>query len=233
MKFTRRRLLLGLGASAAVSGGVLGTGAFTSVEAERTIDVDVAGDNSAFVGLYDTSGGDFVTKNGTAIQIKLDSTGNGGSGVNHGTASTVATTTLDPAFTIVNQGANTMYVQVDHAGTATSGNDVQFVGDDNAGSSQDSTAGDVISTSNNRAFIDRDDGDADLSNDAVTTTVHSGGSTKAIDDAGYITMGTGAAVDVILQVASDGTTTGDVISSATIEAFSDSSASGLLSSDSV
>lgn len=235
MRFTRRRMLLGLGTTAAVTGGVLGTGAMTSVQADRTIDIDVAGDSNAFVGLYDTSSGDFVDKNDGALRIRLNDQVASGSGVNHGTGgSDVATTTLDPAFTLRNQGANTMYVQISHGGVTSSGNDVEFIGDDSAsdsGTDEDSTTGDVIATTNNLAFMDRVDSSTDgLDNDAVTTSVHSGGTTTAIDEAGYLTLDPKERVDVVLQVASDSTTTGGIISTATIEAFDDSTASGLLSS---
>jgi hypothetical protein len=199
------------------------------VEATRAVDIDVAGDSNAFVGLYDTSSGSFVDKNSGALRIRLngDLTGSG-TGVNHGTSNgDVATTTLDPAFTVQNQGPDTMYVFVDHSGTTGSGNDAQFIADDQASNSTDGdadqTANDVIdnnTVSPPVAFIDREG-----TGTAVTTSVHSGGSTTAIGDGGYVQIESGEEVDVILQIASDGTTTGGLISTATIEAYSAESAS--------
>ena len=60
----RRSVLIGLGGLVAGGGALLGTGAFTTVEAERTVNVETAGDASAFLGLevdddYD-SGSDTV-----------------------------------------------------------------------------------------------------------------------------------------------------------------------------
>lgn len=47
----RRTLILGLGTTAAVGSAAVGTGAFTSVEADRTISVDTAQDSDAFLKL--------------------------------------------------------------------------------------------------------------------------------------------------------------------------------------
>lgn len=222
-------MLLGLGAAATVSGGVLGTGALTSIQADRTIDVDVEGDSQAFLGLYDTSSGDLVDTNNGTVRIQLDdNSGGSGVGVNHGTGNgDVATTTLDPAFTIRNQSPNQLFVQIDHTAATASGHDVEFIGDDSAtgnnDANEDGTSGDVISTTNNTAFIDRGDSDSDLTNDAVVTDIYSGGTTTPVDTAGYLNMSSESAVDVVLQVASDGTTATDLISSATIVATGDSS----------
>lgn len=45
----RRKFLAGLGALASGSAAAVGTGAFTSVEAERNIDIETAGDKSALL----------------------------------------------------------------------------------------------------------------------------------------------------------------------------------------
>jgi len=47
----RRKFLLGTGAAAAGGASLLGSGAFSSVEADRSIDVDVVGDGEAFLRL--------------------------------------------------------------------------------------------------------------------------------------------------------------------------------------
>lgn len=205
-------MLLGLGTAAAVSGGVLGTGALTSVQAERTVDIDVAGDADAFLGLT-ASGSNFVDEVNGAIRVRLnDNVGtSNGIGVNHGTGNgDVATTTIDPAFTITNQGADQLYVQISHTGVTSSGNDVEFIGTD------DGDGDDVIADSNDPSFIDR----ADTSN-AVTTELRSGGTATTIANAGHVNMGTTTSFDVTLQVASDSTTTGNIISNATIIATGD------------
>lgn len=47
----RRTFLLGVGSTAVASSAALGTGAFSSVEAHRRLEVEVAGDNDALLGL--------------------------------------------------------------------------------------------------------------------------------------------------------------------------------------
>jgi hypothetical protein len=49
----RRKLLAGLGSLAAGGAAVMGTGAVTSVNANRTVDVEIAGDDSAYLRLDD------------------------------------------------------------------------------------------------------------------------------------------------------------------------------------
>jgi len=62
----RRTLLIGLGAVVAGGGAAIGTGAFTTVEAQRTVSVNVAEDSRALVGIdvNDRYGGQ--TDNGVA-----------------------------------------------------------------------------------------------------------------------------------------------------------------------
>jgi hypothetical protein len=47
----RRKFILGTGAAAASGASLLGSGAFTSVEADRNLAIDVAGDANAFLRL--------------------------------------------------------------------------------------------------------------------------------------------------------------------------------------
>lgn len=58
MPISRRNTLIGLGAVVAGGGLVLGTGAFTTVEAERTVSVETAGDANALLGLEPSDGED-------------------------------------------------------------------------------------------------------------------------------------------------------------------------------
>lgn len=84
----RRNVLIGLGGVVAGGGALLGTGAFTTVEAERTVSVETAGDADAFLALSaardDFDEENFVTEgdDGT-IQINLDENSpGGGDGIN-------------------------------------------------------------------------------------------------------------------------------------------------------
>lgn len=47
----RRRAIIGLGAVVAGAGAAIGSGAFTAVEAERTVSIDVVEDSAALVGI--------------------------------------------------------------------------------------------------------------------------------------------------------------------------------------
>ena len=72
----RRSVLIGMGGLVAAGGAALGTGAFTTVTAERTVSVETAGDGSAFLALAPARDDDnFVTapSDGT-IEINLDGT---------------------------------------------------------------------------------------------------------------------------------------------------------------
>jgi hypothetical protein len=68
--------LVGLGGLVAGGGALIGTGAFTTVEAERTVNISTAGDGSAFLGLEPArAGGNFVDNStDNTIAINLDGT---------------------------------------------------------------------------------------------------------------------------------------------------------------
>ncbi|MDB9249368.1 hypothetical protein PN419_10215 [Halorubrum ezzemoulense] len=98
---SRRSVLIGLGSLVAGGGALLGTGAFTTVTAERTVNVQTAGDGSAFLGLTAArAGGDFVDTTGDTISIELgtNSAGNG-TGLNEN-----AITTFRNLVTVTNNG---------------------------------------------------------------------------------------------------------------------------------
>ncbi|MCW8172255.1 hypothetical protein D8S78_05470 [Natrialba swarupiae] len=56
----RRNVLIGLGTIVAGGGAALGTGAFSTVEADRTVDLSTTGDGSALLAL-DDGGSELVT----------------------------------------------------------------------------------------------------------------------------------------------------------------------------
>jgi len=105
MKLTRRNALIGMGTVAAGAGVIGGTGAFSSVEAERTVSVQTTGDGSAALTLAATdtnNGNEYVSTSGGQIQLDLDGTssGNGSSGLNKN-----AKTTIDNLVKITNNGS--------------------------------------------------------------------------------------------------------------------------------
>lgn len=76
MRMTRRNVLVGLGTIVTSGGVALGTGAFSTVEANRTVSVNTSGDDSANLELYvDSSykgiggGGDTIEINGQDLNL--------------------------------------------------------------------------------------------------------------------------------------------------------------------
>lgn len=108
----RRTFLIGAGSVAAGSAAAMGTGAFTSVSAKRTVNVDTAADNDAFLKL-DPSGSTnnaYASNagNGT-VQLNLNGSADGsGSGLNDD-----ALTRIFDIFTIKNHGTQPVVVYVE------------------------------------------------------------------------------------------------------------------------
>jgi hypothetical protein len=106
----RRKLLISIGALGTGGAAAFGTEAFTSIEAERNVDVNVAGDSSAYLAfeaLDSVNGNDYVTteSDGT-LSITLDGSGGAaGSGVNQD-----AVTQIEDLFKVVNQGTQSASV---------------------------------------------------------------------------------------------------------------------------
>lgn len=100
-----------MGALGGGSAIVTGTGAFTSVEADRDVSVQVADDTDAFLRMAAAGEGndEYVTTNGGELGIDLTSsnpTEAGGQGVNAN-----ATTVIADLFEIQNQGTQTIDVE--------------------------------------------------------------------------------------------------------------------------
>ncbi|MFQ3477205.1 hypothetical protein HKK80_13295 [Halonotius sp. F2-221B] len=100
MRLTRRNALIGLGTAAAGAGVIGGTGAFTSVEADREISVSSAGDSSANVQI-----------NVVPVQGLADSTGDSDSviGLDFNSLNQDAKTTFNNVLEITPQGGNGPY----------------------------------------------------------------------------------------------------------------------------
>ena len=109
----RRKFVVGLGALASGTAAAVGTGAFTSVEADRQVDVQVAEDANAFLGL-DNSGAandEYFDTSGDEYAVDFASTGAGGSGVNPN-----ADTVAEDVFMITNQGTQPVEVDLSASG---------------------------------------------------------------------------------------------------------------------
>ncbi|WP_281194872.1 hypothetical protein [Halorubrum sp. F4] len=126
----RRKFIAGLGALATGSAAAMGTGAFTSVEAERGVSVNTAGDANAYLGL--SSDNDFVTNNnGDQLSIDLGGPGNGkgGLGFNRNAA-----TVVPEVFKITNQGQDRVRISLEYSGQGSVASEVDNVGlDDGEG----------------------------------------------------------------------------------------------------
>ena len=115
----RRKVLIGLGSLAAGGAAAMGSGAFTSVEADRDIEVEVAGDADAFLGVEpaDTPNGDaYATETDGTVELNFDDGADfseidgtdGGSGINDR-----ALTDIQDVITVTNQGTQEVTINVD------------------------------------------------------------------------------------------------------------------------
>ena len=117
----RRKFTIGLGALATGSAAAVGTGAFTSVEADRQVDVTVEDDADAYLGLQNSDGPNdtyFEGQDDGAAALDFSDSGNSGSGVNPN-----AETEFDSVFQIVNQGTQEVTVSLSGDGDIVAGED--------------------------------------------------------------------------------------------------------------
>lgn len=119
MALSRRNILVALGAVVGGGGALVGTGAFTTVSAQRSVDVSTAGDASAFLQI--TADDEYVPANdGGPLTINLAGTSGGGFNKN-------AITTIDGIVTITNNAADESDALVG-VSTTDPGNDPQANG---------------------------------------------------------------------------------------------------------
>ncbi|MDB2259488.1 hypothetical protein PM035_01165 [Halorubrum ezzemoulense] len=105
----RRKFLAGLGALASGSAAAVGTGAFTTVSADRSVTVSVADDSGALLKMDATSSNEnsaYADESGNEIAIDVaGASGSTGSGVNDN-----AVTEIFDIFDIANQGTQNAIV---------------------------------------------------------------------------------------------------------------------------
>ena len=112
----RRQLLAGLGATAVAGGAALGTGAFTSVEANRSVDVSVADEDQAYLAISPASSANsnFAfqdTSSGGKNQLSLDFNAvNGVTGQGVGNSSDYS---FDDVFVVENQGTQDVDIYIE------------------------------------------------------------------------------------------------------------------------
>jgi hypothetical protein len=105
----RRKFLIGAGSLAAGSAAAMGTGAFSSVSANRTLSVETTGDASALLSIDDidsSENAEYVDTSGGTVSIDI-TTGAGGEGVNQD-----ASTYIYDLLLIENQGTQDVFVYV-------------------------------------------------------------------------------------------------------------------------
>ncbi|SDK81589.1 hypothetical protein [Natronorubrum texcoconense] len=102
MRMNRRNVLVGLGTIVAGGGAALGTGAFSSVEADRSVTVETTGDGDAYLGI--SVDGDYATD---------DSSGDGAAEINLGESyNDDAVTTVNGVLTLTNNAADDEEIHV-------------------------------------------------------------------------------------------------------------------------
>ena len=114
----RRKYLAALGSAAAGGAAMMGTGAFNTVLADRTMSVNVAGDGGAYLSFIPSDAGQARTQNsngayaditGNTLEIQFDSNADvAGNGLNDD-----AVTRFYDVFEIKNRGANDVFIWVD------------------------------------------------------------------------------------------------------------------------
>ncbi len=103
MRSNRRSVLIGLGTLTVGGGAAFGTGAFSSVEADRTVTVNTAGDNSALLTIEEGTSYDGVSlTNGDSGAVTIEFT----------ELNENAITTFENAVDITNTGTQTVDVSV-------------------------------------------------------------------------------------------------------------------------
>ncbi|WP_200531287.1 LamG domain-containing protein [Halorubrum sp. LN27] len=175
-------------------GAAVGTGAFSSVEADRDVSVAVADENDAYLGMepLDTPNGNQFATQGTANQIGLDfsDSGNDGSGV--GLDSVYD---FDDVFQITNQGTQGVYVWATFAAAdggqtdfsvGGSDTDVWLYADGESGNKLRDSADDVLYLSPGGSAnigVHVDTGELDSTNDqALTMTIRADANNPAEGD---------------------------------------------------
>ena len=106
----RRKFIASIGSVAAGAAAVTGTSAFSSVEADRDVSVNVEGDSGAYLQIEPTSGATFAEdKENGLIKFDFDSNSDApGNGLNAN-----ADTGFGPEFIITNEGTDSVLVTID------------------------------------------------------------------------------------------------------------------------
>lgn len=107
----RRKFIAGLGSLTAAGAAGIGTGAFSAMNADRSLSVEVEDDAGAYLKFETDLGSspdnnyEYASINDDELEISIGSNNAGGGGVNPN-----ATTHLDDVFALVNQGTEPLKI---------------------------------------------------------------------------------------------------------------------------
>ena len=118
----RRKFIAGLGSLTAAGAAGIGTGAFTSVDADRNMAVDVVTDQSALLALSGefARNSEYLGNDGSEGELTVEITADNENFAGEGLNSNAETTILE-VFSVANNSPNTIVVQTDFTGTGIAG----------------------------------------------------------------------------------------------------------------
>lgn len=137
----RRNLLIGMGSLAAGGAATIGTGAFTSVSADRSVSIETAGDASAFLGIdgakdddgnYTPNAVEYVDNVDGQITIDLTESDEGAEGINRN-----ATTVFDNLLDVINNGSQEVTFWIESDLIASNGGPLGIYAERSQGNSSD------------------------------------------------------------------------------------------------
>ena len=189
----RRQLIIGIGGTAGL-GSAIGTGAFTSVSAERDVTVETADDANALLAMepLDTpNGNEFATTEDGLVELDFSTTNAGGSGL--GVDSVYD---FDDVFQVTNQGTQPVYLWATFADSAgsfevgTPDTDIWLYTDGDSGNKLRDSADDVRyltvgASADIGVHVDTDD----LDEDQELTITITAAAEKPTDEAGVVGSG--------------------------------------------
>ena len=116
MRLNRRNVLLGLGTISATVGGAFGSGAFSSVEATRTVTISTSDDENALVSFKQNPNNSYATD----LITTDDSNNNGAIKIQQSDLNERATTRFEDVLQIKNNADKEIDVSVDDDGGSSS-----------------------------------------------------------------------------------------------------------------
>lgn len=126
MQMNRRTVLIGVGGVVAGGGALLGSGAFSQVEADRTVTIETAGDDAAFLALEAADGDydEFFDYDDGVLELNIGELGDA-EGLNEN-----AVTAFDGIIAITNNGTQEVELSIEQDGDGVALYEGDFEGSD-------------------------------------------------------------------------------------------------------